>query len=252
MMSSTALIPARGGSRRIPRKNLKALLGIPAIGRVIAVLQQSGIFDEIVVSTEDDEIAEVARAAGAVLPGRRPVGLADDHATTVDVVRHAMSEWLRPSEFTDALWVVYPTAVLLTPRTLLAAKETFDASRMDFLVPVLRYAHPVERRMRRTAEGYLAADDPVALGIRSQDLQPAYHDAGQFYVGTFGAWATLSPLASGRNLGFEVPADEAIDIDEPEHWERAERLARMRETRPEENSPNPLPFARTQQPEEWE
>jgi pseudaminic acid cytidylyltransferase len=116
-----ALVPARGGSRRIPRKNLKEFLGVPAIARVIATLQQSGIFDRIVVSTDDQEIADVARDAGADVPGRRPDDLADDHATTVDVVRHAIATWLGDVEVSARLWTVYPTAVLLTRETLRAA-----------------------------------------------------------------------------------------------------------------------------------
>jgi pseudaminic acid cytidylyltransferase len=249
-MPATALVPARGGSRRIPRKNLKPFLGVPAIARVIAVLKASEIFDHIVVSTDDDEIAAVAATAGADLLGRRPASLADDHTTTIDVVRHALSEWLRPSDAESHLWVVYPTAVLLTTRTLLAAREAFIASEADFLIPVLRYPHPVERRLRRTEEGFLDPDEPGALHARSQDLPPAYHDAGQFYLGTFGSWARHSPLASGRNLALELPTGEAVDIDEPEHWERAELLARSRVMEYGNDVSGPLASPREHEPKE--
>ncbi|MDA3023270.1 MAG: pseudaminic acid cytidylyltransferase [Actinomycetota bacterium] len=225
MTTNIALVPARGGSRRIPRKNLKEFLGVPAIARVIATLQQSGIFDRIVVSTDDQEIAGVARHAGADVPGRRPDDLADDLATTTEVVRHAIDAWLGDLEADARLWTVYPTAVLLTSKTLGTARAMFEAAGPDFLIPVLRYAHPVERRLRAAAGGLLIPDEPPALQARSQDLEPAFHDSGQFYVGTIHAWQQFTPLASGRNLAFELPAGSAIDIDEPAHWELAERLA---------------------------
>lgn len=225
MTTDIALVPARGGSRRIPRKNLKNFLGVPAIARVIATLQQSGIFDRIVVSTDDQEISGVARHAGADVPGPRPDDLADDHATTAEVIRHAIDAWLGDLEADARLWAVYPTAVLLTCETLGAARAMFEAAGPDFLIPVLRYAHPVERRLRAAAGGLLIPDEPLALRARSQDLEPAFHDSGQFYVGTIHAWQQFTPLASGRNLAFELPAGSAVDIDEPAHWELAERLA---------------------------
>ena len=225
MTTDIALVPARGGSRRIPRKNLKEFLGVPAIARVIATLQQSGIFDRIIVSTDYQEIASVARHAGADVPGPRPDDLADDHATTTEVVRHAIEAWLGDLETSARLWTVYPTAVLLTCETLGAARAMFEAAGPDFLIPVLRYAHPVERRLRAGSGGLLIPDEPLALQARSQDLEPAFHDSGQFYVGTIYAWQQFTPLASGRNLAFELPAGSAVDIDEPAHWELAERLA---------------------------
>ena len=225
MTTDIALVPARGGSRRIPRKNLKEFLGVPAIARVIATLQQSGIFDRIVVSTDDQEIADVARDAGADVPGRRPDDLADDQATTVDVVRHAIATWLSDVEVSARLWTVYPTAVLLTCETLGAARAMFEDAGPDFLIPVLRYAHPVERRLRAASGGLLIPDEPLALQARSQDLEPAFHDSGQFYVGTIHTWQQFTPLASGRNLALELPAGSAVDIDEPAHWELAERWA---------------------------
>ena len=225
MTVDIALVPARGGSRRIPRKNLKEFLGVPAIARVIAMLHQSEIFHRIIVSTDDQEIADVSRDARADVPGRRPDVLADDHATTVDVVRHAIDTWLGDVEAGARLWTVYPTAVLLTCETLGAARAMFEAADPDFLIPVLRYAHPVERRLRARAGGLLIPDEPLALQARSQDLDPAFHDSGQFYVGTIRAWQQFTPLTSGRNLAFELPAGSAVDIDEPAHWELAERLA---------------------------
>ena len=226
MSGAVALIPARGGSRRIPRKNIRPFLGVPAIARVVATLQRTKIFSRIVVSTDDQEIAEISRAAGAEVPGYRPAALSDDFTTTVEVVRHAIGMWLPGLDAGTPLWVVYPTALLLDPETLVAARDRFGRAPCDFLIPVLRYPHPVERRLRLTPAGILAPDEPAALRSRSQDLAPAFHDAGQFYVGTIRAWTDFAPLASGRNLAYELPAGSAVDIDEPGHWVLAENLAR--------------------------
>ena len=228
MNGAVALIPARGGSRRVPRKNIRPFLGVPAIARVISTLGHSDIFDRILVSTDDPEIAEVSRDAGADVPGYRPAALSDDHATTVDVVRHAIGAWLSDLDEGTPLWTVYPTALLVGSETLVAAGESFVRARPDFLVPVLRYPHPVERRLRITSDGVIAADEPAALLARSQDLEAAFHDAGQFYVGTVRAWKELAPLVSGRSLAFELPAGSAVDVDEPGHWNLAESLARAR------------------------
>lgn len=229
MSGAVALIPARGGSKRIPRKNVRPFLGVPAITRVIDTLQRSEMFDRILVSTDDPEIAEFSAEAGADVPALRPSELAGDEVSTVDVVRHAIRSWLSDLDERAVLWTVYPTAFLLKPEILELAWERFVHSEPDFLIPVLRYPHPVERRLRMTPAGVLIADEPLALRLRSQDLEPAFHDAGQFYVGTIGAWMASTPLADGQNVPFELPAGSAIDVDEPDHWVYAERLARARD-----------------------
>jgi N-acylneuraminate cytidylyltransferase len=229
-MSAIAVIPARGGSRRIPRKNLKEFRGIPAVQRVVEILYESGIFGRIVVSTDDEEVAALARESGAEIPGMRPGDLADDYSPTIDVVRHVIDQWLGESSSQVALWAVYPTALLLSVHSLIAAKELFERSETDFLIPVLRYPHPVERRLRISQDGLLLPDEPASVTSRSQDLPPAFHDAGQFYVGSISSWQRFSPLTSGRNLPFEMPPHSAVDIDEPQHWLWAERLAELLES----------------------
>jgi N-acylneuraminate cytidylyltransferase len=228
-MAATALIPARGGSRRIPRKNVKEFLGVPAVARVIRTLEQSSIFDRTVVSTDDDEVASVAENAGAEIPGVRPAGLSGDTTPTIDVVRHAITQWLSDCGPATTLWVVYPTAVLLSVETLLAAEASFVQSEADFLIPVLRYPHPVERRLRLSEDGCLVPDEPASIASRSQDLPAAFHDSGQFYIGSIASWQRFSPLSTGRSIPFEMDPDSAVDIDEPEHWLRAERLVRLLE-----------------------
>lgn len=225
MTNSIALIPARGGSRRIPRKNVRPFLGVPAIQRTIATIWDAGVVDRIIVSTDDEEIAKLARDVGAEVPGPRPAELADDHATTLAVVRHAVTAWLDDVDRDALLWVVYPAALLLHPEDLDRARVRLASGGARFLVPVLRYPHPVERRLRIGTDGVLRADHPEHLSTRTQDLEPAFHDAGQFYVGSIAAWMGSSPLADASSVGMELAADRAVDIDEPQDWERAERIA---------------------------
>ena len=213
----------------MPRKNVRPFLGTPAVVRTIRTMLASGVVNRVVVSTDDDEIAELAGDAGAEVPGLRPEELADDHASTVAVVRHAISKWLNGADPSTTLLVVYPTAVLLTHELVGRAADRFIESDADFLIPVLRYPHPVERRLRISEEGLLVADEPQHLRSRTQDLEPAFHDAGQFYIGRLQAWMDAqngSPLQSPRALAMELPPDAAVDIDEPQHWELAERRAR--------------------------
>jgi pseudaminic acid cytidylyltransferase len=228
-----ALVPARGGSKRIPRKNVRPFLGTPAVVRTIRTILASGVVDRVIVSTDDVEIAQLAREAGAEVPDLRPDELADDHSSTVAVVRHAISAWMNGTDPAAPLLVVYPTAVLLTHELIERAADRFIGSDADFLIPVLRYPHPVERRLRISDVGLLVADEPQHLSSRTQDLEPAFHDAGQFYIGRLRAWMdadNTSPLASGRALAWELPPELAVDIDEPEHWARAEQLAAARMT----------------------
>ena len=222
-----ALIPARGGSRRIPRKNVRPFLGVPAIARVIETVVTSGVVGSVVVSTDDTEIAEVALAAGAIVPSRRPDHLADDVTTTIDVVRHAIGEWFTELDPTTLLWVVTPGALLIRPEDLREAAERFRSSGAAFLVPVLRYPHPVERRLRIGADGRLRANAPEHLVTRTQDLEPAFHDAGQFSVGRLEAWLRSSPLADPDAVAMELGRDRAVDIDNPEDWALAEAFARL-------------------------
>lgn len=222
-----ALIPARGGSRRIPRKNIRPFLGVPALARVIDTVLLSGIVGSVVVSTDDSEIAEVAQTAGATVPDLRPDRLADDVTTTIDVVRHAIGEWFTDLVPTALLWVVTPGALLIRPEDLREAAERFMASGATFLVPVLRYPHPVERRLRVDADGRLRADAPEHLATRTQDLEPAFHDSGQFSVGRLEAWLRSSPLADSDAVAMELSRDRAVDIDDPEDWALAESFARI-------------------------
>lgn len=219
------LIPARGGSRRLPRKNVRPFLGVPAIQRVIRTLQDAGVFDRIIVSTDDGEIAQLAKEAHAEVPGRRPARLADDHTTTISVVRHAIEAWMTSGTPDEPLWVIYPTALLLPAQALQAANERYLELSPEFLYSVLRYRHPIERRLILDPRGRVRSVQPEHAGTRTQDLVATFHDAGQFYVGSMHSWRSGDPLSSDDAVGFELPRDSVVDIDEPADWAHAEALA---------------------------
>jgi pseudaminic acid cytidylyltransferase len=216
-----ALIPARGGSKRIPRKNVRPFAGKPMIGHAIAAAQAAGVFGRIVVSTDDEEIATVARACGAEVPFMRPPELSDDHAGTLPVVAHAIAALHWPEA--QPVCCIYPGVPLLDPADLHRALELLHSSGCDFAFPVLAFASPVQRAMRRDLQGRVQPLQPEHAATRTQDLEPAFHDAGQFYWGWPAAWRKgVSPHAGGATL--VLPPWRAVDIDTPEDWARAELL----------------------------
>jgi pseudaminic acid cytidylyltransferase len=221
-MTRVAVIPARGGSKRIPRKNIRPFHGRPMLAWPIAAAKASGLFDRIVVSTEDEEIAEAARAWGAETPFRRPAELAGDHVATLPVIRHAIEAL---GGGIDYACCIYPTAPLLEPACL---REGFAAlaARPDkaFALGVTSFPFPVQRAVRINAEGALEALYPQYRETRSQDLEPAFHDAGQFCWGRASAWTAGEAVFSDRTLPVVLPRRLVQDIDTPEDWEIAERL----------------------------
>ncbi len=222
--SRIAIIPARGGSKRIPRKNVRPFAGRPMIAHAIGAAQASGLFDRIVVSTDDAEIAGVALAWGAEVPFTRPAALADDLTPTVPVIRHAI-EALGLAE-QDLACCIYACVPLLKPSDLVACHDQLAAAGgTGFAFPVAAFASPIQRALRRDPEGRAQPFDPSHVGTRTQDLEPAYFDAGQFYWADVRTWRSgASPHVGG--LTFLLPAWRVVDIDTPEDWERAEALWR--------------------------
>jgi pseudaminic acid cytidylyltransferase len=224
---SIAVIPARGGSKRIPRKNIRAFHGRPMLAWPIDAAKACGLFGRIVVSTEDEEIAAIARSLGAETPFRRPTRLADDHAPTPAVVRHALEALSAESAAggIDYACCIYPTAPLLRAGDLRRSFEML-AARPDksFALGVTTFAFPVQRAVRIDAQGALAPLYPEFREVRSQDLEPAYHDAGQFCWGRASAWLAGEPVFSERTLPVILPRRVVQDIDTPEDWETAELL----------------------------
>ncbi|EIK93540.1 N-Acetylneuraminate cytidylyltransferase [Pseudomonas sp. M47T1] len=221
-MSTVAIIPARGGSQRIPRKNLKLFDGQPIIAWSIRTALASGLFDEVVVSTDDDEIAEVARAHGAQVPFRRPANLADHHTGTTAVIQHALQAL---GSAHDLACCIYATAPLLQAWDLLQGLMALQADGDKcFAFSVCSFAFPVQRALRLDGQGGVAPLYPEFVPMRSQDLAPAWHDAGQFYWGRRDAWLQGLPMFAGHSVPVVLPRHRVQDIDTPEDWRRAEYL----------------------------
>jgi N-acylneuraminate cytidylyltransferase len=226
------VIPARGGSKRIPRKNVREFRGKPIIAWSIEAALRSGCFDRIVVSTDDDEIAEVAVRHGAEAPFRRPPELADDHAPTLPVVAHAV-DWLRAhGAAPDAVCCIYATAPLVAAQDLRRGLELLLGSGVDYVFTCTTFPFPVQRALTRDPSGRIAMLHPEHAATRSQDLPEAFHDAGQFYWGTADAWTGRRPIY-GRALPLMIPRHRVQDIDTPEDWARAELLHRLLSEDPE-------------------
>ena len=218
------LIPARGGSKRVPGKNVRDFCGKPMIGWSVEAALAAGCFTRVVVSTDDDRIAAVARAAGAEVPFARPPHLADDHATTLAVVRHALDALEADGALPDALCCLYATAPFVRARDLRAGAGALRGA--DFAMAVTRYAFPIQRAVRINAARHLEMFHPERYATRSQDLEEALHDAGQFYWGTVTAWRRDLPFFSQRVAPIELPRWRVQDIDTPEDWTQAEALFR--------------------------
>ncbi len=217
-----AVIPARGGSKRIPRKNVKPFAGKPMICYAIEAAQKAGVFARIVVSTDDAEIADVARAAGAEVPFMRPAELADDVTPTVPVVAHAIRSCATHGGLVGHVCCIYPGVPLLDADDLLRALHLLTGT-TAYSFPVVPFSSSVQRALRRDSEGRTSPFHPEFASTRTQDLEPAYHDAGQFYWGTRQAWLEgLNIHQNGRTL--VLPGSHVVDIDTPDDWRRAEAL----------------------------
>ncbi|MCU7645155.1 pseudaminic acid cytidylyltransferase [Pseudomonas piscis] len=224
-MSCVALIPARGGSKRIARKNLKPFDGVPMLARSIDKALQSGLFEQVVVSTEDQEIAELAIACGAQVPFFRPESLADDFTGTGAVIAHALQALQEQGRSYDYACCIYATAPLLQQRYLRQGLELLMAHPdKAFAFSVCSFGFPVQRALTLNQDGALQALYPEFRQVRSQDLPEAYQDAGQFYWGRSRAWLQGKMLFSPCSLPVVLPRHLVQDIDTEEDWQRAEYL----------------------------
>lgn len=220
-MSCVAIIPARGGSKRIPRKNLKPFDGVPMIVRSIRTALESNLFDQVIVSTDDEEIAEVAWAHGAQVPFMRPAALADDLTGTAAVIVHALKQ-LPPFDYACC---VYATAPLLQARYLRQGHELLvQHPDKSFAFSVAGFGFPVQRALTLDEQGALTSLYPEFRDTRSQDLPAAFQDAGQFYWGRSEAWLRGDVLFSPASLPVILPRHLVQDIDTLEDWTRAEYL----------------------------
>jgi N-acylneuraminate cytidylyltransferase len=217
-----AVIPARGGSKRIPRKNIKPFCGKPMVAWSIEAALASGCFDRVIVSTDDAEIADIARAHGAEVPFVRPVELADDYAQTVPVVRHAVRWCIDDALSPQLACCIYATAPFISPADIVRGLDLLQDTGCDYTFSVTDYASPIQRALRIKNDGRVEMFQPACFNVRSQDLEPAYHDAGQFYWGRTHAWLAETPIFNADAAPIILPRHRVQDIDTVDDWIRAE------------------------------
>ena len=225
-MKTAAIITARGGSKRIPRKNIKEFCGKPILAYSIEAAIASGVFDTVMVSTDDEEIAEIARKYGAEVPFFRSEKTANDYATTNDVLLEVPEEYEKRGAHYEMAACIYPTAPFVTGEKLRDALERLRQSDADTLIPVVPFSYPPQRAMI-VQEGRLVFKFPQYLDSRSQDLEPHYHDVGQFYVFKTEAFRRNRKLMVGNILPLTVSELEVQDIDNMTDWEIAEMKYRL-------------------------
>jgi N-acylneuraminate cytidylyltransferase len=221
-MSIIAIIPARGGSRRIPRKNIRPFFGRPIIAYPLETAQKSGLFDEIMVSTEDEEIASAAREYGASVPFLRSAKNASDLATTSEVIAEVVLAYESAGMAFDHICCLYPTAALIDEADLTAAHSILLEHRASSVLPVIRYSHPPQRGFLLGATGRLERPYPKYASARTQDLEPIFHDAGQFYFVETEQFLQEEALITKDALPFLINEFHAQDIDTLDDWRMAE------------------------------
>lgn len=222
-----AIIPARGGSKRIPRKNIRLFCGQPMITYAIEAARAAGCFSRIVVSTDDEEVAGIARQLGAEVPFLRPANLADDHTGTTPVVIDSIRRLDELGIQAEHYCCIYATVPLIQETDLSCTHQRLLNSQAPFVYTVAEFGFPIQRAVRMNEQGQVTPFWPEQMGKRSQDLETAYQDAGQFYWGTRAAWLDgISPVG-GKGIGYVLPRHRVVDIDTPEDWHLAELLYRV-------------------------
>lgn len=221
-----AVIPARGGSKRVPRKNIRLFCGKPMIAWSIEAAMASGCFDRVVVSTDDAEIAEVALAHSAEVPFMRPPELAEDHAGTIPVVRHAVQWCADDGQLPELVCCIYATAPFIDPADIVCGLDVLQKDDCDYAFAVTSFASPIQRALRITEAGRVAMFNPQCYDVRSQDLESAYHDAAQFYWGRASAWLGEVPIFKTDAAPIVLPRHRVQDIDTENDWIRAELMFR--------------------------
>ena len=225
MSRTLAIITARGGSKRIPRKNIKEFCGKPILWYSIEAARNSGVFDEIMVSTDDEEIAQIARDCGAVVPFYRSAATANDYASTDDVIMEVLKTYQERGEYFDAFCCIYPTAPFLTSERLKTAMDLLAEA--DSVMPVVPFSYPPQRGLIVNGAGYVERQFPEYATTRSQDLQKIYHDCGQFYACRSDAFLAAGTTDVEKLLPLVMSELEVQDIDTEEDWALAELKYKM-------------------------
>lgn len=219
-----AVIPARGGSKRIPRKNIKDFCGKPMIAYSIEAALQSNCFDKVIVSTDDAEIAKVAKEYGAEVPFMRPVELSDDYSGTTSVIRHAIEWFLQQGFNPELVCCLYATAPFITANYLQQGLQQLKKTNSAYAFTVTSYAFPIQRAIKIHPETGVEMFNPEMFNNRSQNLEEAWHDAGQFYWGKVDAWLAEKMIFGPESSPVILPRHQVQDVDTPEDWVRAEWL----------------------------
>lgn len=227
-MKPIAVIPARGGSKRIPRKNIQLVDGIPMIARAITTAKESGIFSCVLVSTDDEEISQISKKFGASVPKLRSKELSDDFANTYDVVADALSKSWLGEGVPDHVCCIYPSSIFLKVTHLEEAYQMILDSGCSYVFPIQEYSPPIQRGLYLEENGSIAMIDPKNTLVRTQDLRPSYHDTGQFYWGKREAWERKDSIFGDHSRGLICKPYEFIDIDTPEDFEFATALFKAR------------------------
>lgn len=225
-MATLAIITARGGSKRIPRKNIKPFLGKPILAYSVEAAIHSGIFDKVMVSTEDEEIARIARAYGAEVPFFRSEKTADDYALTADVVGEVLEEYERRGMHYEHVCVLYPTAPFVTVEAIREAMDLLDSSHADCVLPVVKFSFPPQRCVV-IRDGKLVPKWPECMPMRSQDLEPYYHDCGQFYCIRTESFLKQRTIVMEHTAPYIQDEMNVQDIDTEEDWRIAEMKYRL-------------------------
>ena len=220
-MSSVAIITARGGSKRIPKKNIKDFCGKPIIAYSIEAAIKSKVFDEIMVSTDDNEIAEIAKKYGASIPFMRSAKNSDDYSGTCDVLMEVVNDYKKLGKEFDIVCCIYPTAPFVTAEKLTEVNNKFEREGASAIIPVVRFSYPPQRCFIECG-GRLEYKWPEHEKSRSQDLEPFYHDAGQFYFIKTDVLMSQKTLVPANTVPLEIDELEVQDIDNITDWKLAE------------------------------
>jgi pseudaminic acid cytidylyltransferase len=222
-----AIIPARGGSKRIPGKNIKNFHGLPVIAYAIKAAKESGVFSEVFVSTDSEEIAEIGRSFGATIPWLRSKDLSDDHATTISVMQDTINKLKTRLSELEYACCIYPATPLLQPSFISKGFQMLRDGNWDYVFSASRTDTPPERMFSLDSGNLVEMHSPEHQATRTQDFLPSYHDAGQFYFGRRSSWESGLQIFSGRSTIVEIPRELAVDIDTLDDWHYAEYLFEM-------------------------
>ncbi len=225
-MKNIAIIPARGGSKRIPRKNIKPFMGKPIIAYSIEAALQCGLFDEVMVSTDDEEIAEVAKKYGAKVPFMRSAETANDYATMENVIEEVLQNYQKEGKIFESFCCILSTAPFLSKKSLQESFRIFTTDAYDSLMPVLAFSYPIQRALK-SENSRLIMREPEHIHTRSQDLEPMYHDAGLYYWMKIDRFLEVKEIFCANTGMIVLSESEVQDIDTEEDWKMAEMKYRL-------------------------